>query len=426
MKVWHKLAIVFLIGLIAACGEKQITSYDPERSYMDKEKELITKFILAEDSSVIELPEGHFLFSQSLILDGKKKVIIRGQGLDKTVLSFKGQTQGAEGIKIANCENIVLEDFTVEDADGDNIKVSDTDGIIFRRVKVAWTGEITEENGAYGFYPVICNNVIIEECEAQGASDAGIYVGQSTNVVIRNNKAYQNVAGIESENSENVAIYGNEAYDNTGGLLIFDLPGLTRQGKNVSVYNNHIHDNNRPNFGVAGSIVSTIPLGSGLVVLATENVNIYKNIVANQKTVNLAIISYEILAALAKDEEKKDETELPGGVRGLDQNYKTDAKYNPYPSQITIQENQFSNEYSIPSLKSDFGILWLVKLGMEIPDIIVDGILPENYLDENGKILPQYRFCIENNGEALFVSLDAANDFENFTTDGSDYTCSAL
>ena len=38
-----------------------------------------------------------FLFSQSLSLDNKTHLTIKGKGMDKTVLSFKGQTSGAEG-----------------------------------------------------------------------------------------------------------------------------------------------------------------------------------------------------------------------------------------------------------------------------------------------------------------------------------------
>ena len=68
----------------------------------------------------------------------------------------------------------------------------------------------------------------------------GIYVGQSKNVIIRNNKAYYNVAGIESENSSQVEIHDNEIYQNTGGLLIFNLPHLTVYGEDVKAFNNHI------------------------------------------------------------------------------------------------------------------------------------------------------------------------------------------
>ena len=220
-----------LIIILSFYGCNSVPSYNPIREFKSIEKSLMTKLLLAEDGSVIDLDEGHFIFKNSLILDGKKHVTLRGKGIDKTVLSFKLQEGGAEGIKVANCENIVLEDFTIEDAAGDNIKVSDTKGITFRRVKSAWTGEISENNGAYAIYPVICNNVLIEECEVLGASDAGIYVGQSEDVIIRNNLVYWNVAGIESENSENVEIYGNKSYNNTGGILVFDLPGLTAMAK---------------------------------------------------------------------------------------------------------------------------------------------------------------------------------------------------
>ena len=156
------------------------------------------------------------------------------------MLSFKGQQQGAEGIKITNSQNIILEDFSIEDAAGDNLKISDTDTIILRRIRTAWTGKVSTKNGAYGIYPVLSTNILIEECEAIGASDAGIYVGQSQNVIMRNNKAFFNVAGIESENSSQVEIYNNEAFNNTSGLLIFNLPGLTVYGGNVKAYNNNI------------------------------------------------------------------------------------------------------------------------------------------------------------------------------------------
>ena len=72
-----------------------LPEYNPERSYVDLETEILEAFILAKDSATIELPEGHFLFSQSLSMDDKKHITIKGKGMDKTVLSFKGQAKGA-------------------------------------------------------------------------------------------------------------------------------------------------------------------------------------------------------------------------------------------------------------------------------------------------------------------------------------------
>jgi parallel beta-helix repeat protein len=155
--------LMTILSLMFGCDA--VPRYDPDRDYRSIEKALLSKLMLAKDSTVIQLEEGHFIFKNSLILDNKRHITLRGRGIDKTVLSFKIQENGAEGLKITNSENIILEDFTIEDAVGDNIKVTDTKGITFRRIKSAWTGEISEKNGAYALYPVICENVLIEECE---------------------------------------------------------------------------------------------------------------------------------------------------------------------------------------------------------------------------------------------------------------------
>ncbi len=212
-KVRFFLLLALIIAVLYYSQRETLPAYTPARDYIDLEAQLVEQFILAKDSSVIELPEGHFLFSQSLSLDNKTHLTIRGKGMDKTVLSFKGQVSGAEGIKITNSSNIILEDFAIEDAVGDNLKISESDTVVMRRIRSAWTGEVSVQNGAYALYPVLSTNVLIEECEAIGSSDAGIYVGQSDQVIIRNNKAFYNVAGIESENSTNVEIYGNEAFE---------------------------------------------------------------------------------------------------------------------------------------------------------------------------------------------------------------------
>jgi parallel beta-helix repeat protein len=418
-----KLHICILFSIISLllwnCGPDR---YDPQRDYQDREKEILTQFIIAEDSSVIELPEGNFLFSRSLIMDGKRHITIRGKGIDKTVLSFKGQQEGAEGIRITNSHHITLEDFTVEDATGDNIKVMDTDGITFRRVKVAWTGPINSENGAYGFYPVICKNVLIEECESMGASDAGLYVGQSEDVIIRNNKVYQNVAGIESENSDRVEIYGNECWDNTGGILVFNLPGLTRYGKDIKVYNNLVHDNNRENFAVPGAIVGTIPPGSGVIVLATKNVDVYNNGIINHKTAGISVISYALMSAM-KEGSETEQPDPESGVRGIRADFRSDQHYDPYPGQISIYENQFYNEHWLPYLGSDFGKLFLFKLGFNIPDIALDGIKPDNYFLADGIVNHNYKVCINEKQPVNFVDLDAGNSFENLSTDVTKFRC---
>lgn len=415
----RKALLLLLVGMVLLSCDTE--SYEPEREYTDLQQRTLSAFILAEDSTVIELPEGHFLFTNSLILDGKKYVIIKGQGIDKTILSFKGQQEGAEGIRISNCKNIIIEDLTVEDAAGDNIKVTDTDGITLRRVKSAWTGEVSEKNGAYGLYPVLCKNVLIEECEVMGASDAGIYVGQSEGVVIRNNKAWWNVAGIESENSENVEIYNNEAFNNTGGILVFDLPGLTRYGRNIKVYNNKVYENNLRNFAPAGNIVGVVPKGTGVIVLAAEDVEIYNNEIKDNKTIGVAIISYELVAAISADDAAAEEE---GSAQTVNDNYKQDKNYNPFPRNIFIHDNEISSSYWLPALDNDFGKLFVYNFGFSLPDIAWDGIRAPEYLAEDGTVNPEYQICIEEDSSVKTTDLDAANDFDNLVVDPEVFNCS--
>lgn len=410
--------LLIILYIFSACASTP--SYDPDRSYKSIEKSLSAKLMLAKDSSIIELEAGHFIFKNSLILEGKRNVTIRGKGIGKTVLSFKIQESGAEGLRVANCSNIVLENFSIEDASGDNIKVTDTGGITIRNIKSAWTGPVTKENGAYGLYPVLCNNVHIEGCEVLGASDAGIYVGQSTGVIIRDNVVYWNVAGIESENSENVLIDGNEAFKNTGGILIFDLPGLTMYGRNIKARNNNVHDNNLPNFAPPGNIVGVVPPGTGFLILATRDVEIYENAVKDNKTIGVGIVSYDLVAELKGGSASPENRTT--GVQGVNQNYMKDVNYDPYPGNVLIHDNTFSDTHLLPDLSNDIGKLLFAKFWFSLPQIAWDGIKAPGYKLENGDINPIYKICISQE-DVKMTTLDAANNFDNLSTDPSALEC---
>lgn len=405
----QKFPFLFLLILLSC--------YNPNREniqWKSIEKDLQTQLIMIEDGGTIELPEGYFMFTRSLIMDGKSNITIKGKGMDKTILSWKNQTEGAEGLRISNGKSITLEDFSIEDAKGDNLKVNDTKGITFRRIKSIWSEGPKTENGAYALYPVLCKNVLMEECVAMGSSDAGIYVGQSDSVIIRNNKAYWNVAGIESENSRWVEIYGNEAYENTGGLLVFDLPGLTQYGHSTKVYHNNLHDNNHENFAQKGNIVASIPPGTGMMVLATHDLDVYQNTLTDNTSVGLAIVSYELVAALNKEE--KEQQGSIGGAQTVNNRYAADSLYNPFPYNIKIHSNAFSNSHWFPSLGNDIGKLLLVKSFFNPPDIVYDGIA--NPKQKNRSI------CIDEK-DIIFINLDAANDFKNLSKDISALKCSS-
>ncbi|WP_420581476.1 parallel beta-helix domain-containing protein [Reichenbachiella sp.] len=411
------IAYYTLLLFLFSCSET--LEYNPERNFSDQQKSILTSFILANDSSTIELPEGQFSFDKSLILEGKTQVIIKGQGKDKTILSFKDQTQGAEGIRIANCKNITLQGFTIEDAAGDNIKVTDTEGILFEDLVVGWTGKVDSTNGAYGLYPVLSKNVTVRNCTVFGASDAGIYVGQSDTVLIENNITYWNVAGIESENSKEVIIRNNTSYENTGGILVFDLPGLTQYGKNIEVYDNNVYENNTENFAPPGNMVGVTPPGTGILVLATKGVQIHDNTIRNNKTIGVGMVSYSLLEAMGGEEN----TGGGGSREELEKQNKLDTNYDPFVGDIKVYNNTYENTYLLPNLNNDFGKLFLLKFGMDIPQVAWDGLQSPNYFLADGSINPEYSICVKESEGILSVNLDAANEFEGLEENPEIFNC---
>lgn len=411
------LFTIVLTILLTSCSNT--LEYNPVRAFEDKQKSILTQLLLAKDSSVIELPAGQFNFDKSLILEGKTNVVIKGQGVDKTILSFKNQTQGAEGLRVANSNQITLKDFTIEDSAGDNIKVTDTDGIIIDNVKCGWTGIVDKDNGAYGFYPVLSQNVIVRNCEVFGASDAGIYVGQSDTVLIENNKVYWNVAGIESENSKEVIIRNNETYENTGGILVFDLPGLTQYGKNIEVYNNKVYENNTENFAPPGNIVGVTPAGTGILVLATAAVNIHGNEIKNNKTIGIGLVSYELVEAMGF--EKNDGGS--GSQEELERKNQEDPNYNPFVRNVQVANNTYSNSYWFPNLSNDFGKLFLFKFGFSEPQVAWDGIKSPDFYLSDGNVNPEYRICINEGSDVKTVNLSASTEFEELEVNPAIFNC---
>lgn len=369
----------------------------------DVQKRYQTRLIMAENGSTVDLDEGTFTFTGSLSLEDKKRIVIRGKGVDKTVLSFKGQTDGAEGLRVSNAEEIVIENLTVRDTKGDGIKTMNVKGIIFRNVKVDWSGTPKAENGGYGLYPVQCDNVVIEGCTVSGASDAGIYVGQSRGIVVKNNKAYHNVAGIEIENSRNADVFDNETYDNTGGILVFDLPDLVqKQGGNVRVFNNYVHDNNFPNFAPPGNIVASVSDGTGLLILAANGVEVFNNRFIRNQSIGTGVISYLI-------------TERPI----------TDKAYYPFSTAISIHDNVYERNPGPASSRGRYGAIFgqILKAGQDVPHILYDGIADPATFDASGKPLPDKRICIRNNKNQSIVNLDAGRGFKNVSLDAAPFDC---
>ncbi|MGB1581730.1 MAG: parallel beta-helix domain-containing protein, partial [Nevskiales bacterium] len=146
---------------------------------------------------------------------------------------------------------------------------------------------VSIQSGRYGIYPV-------EFTESVGASDAGIYVGQTDNAIIRNSRAAFNVFGFEIENVRGGEYADNLAECNTGGFLVYDLDGLTRYGSKTRMYRNKAINNNTYNFAEPGSIVSNVPRGVGMITLGYDRIDIFDNVFEDNGTAGIVHTSYEL------------------------------------------------------------------------------------------------------------------------------------
>ncbi len=306
--------------------------------------------ILMKDGDTLIIDSGNYIFEDSLSLD-VDNVTIKGKGMNETILDFKDQKTGAQGLLVTS-DRVTLEGFSIMDAKGDALKVIGSKGINMINLKTEWTGGPKSSNGAYGFYPVESEDVLIDGCIAIGASDAGIYVGQSRNIIVRNSIAQYNVAGIEIENSYYADVYNNLASHNTAGILVFDLPDLPQQGgHHIRVFDNKAIDNDTDNFAPEGNIVGEVPRGTGIIIMANSDVEIFNNLISGNGTVNLSIVSYG------------DDTD--------------DKNYYPHPKRIQVHNNNYGPSGFDPDLETgDLAkALYEISDG-NMPDIFWDGVLP--------------------------------------------------
>lgn len=382
--------LAFCLGFVAAlatapAGAETVT-FSPGP---DVQLQIQEAFILSPPGTVFHFKAGRYTFDQSLSLD-VDGVVIRGDGMDETVFTFQTQDAGAEGLYVTS-DNVTLEDLAIEDTKGNAFKSNGADNLIIRRVRAEWTGGPKETNGAYGLYPVSASNTLIEDCIVRGASDAGIYVGQTKNVIVRRNRVEFNVAGIEIENCHNADVYDNIATRNTGGILVFDMPGLPlKDGQRTRVFQNKVYDNDTENFAPEGNIVGTVPTGTGILVMANYNVEIFDNDLYNNQTANVLLTSW-----------------ISGGQPI------TDPDYNPYAEGIHVHHNRIGRGGYAPM--GDSGKAMAAHAGVPLPDIIWDGAFDPEKL-EDGAIPEDRRIVIGDNvktggGEVTFANLGGPEAF---------------
>ncbi|MCP2671767.1 right-handed parallel beta-helix repeat-containing protein [Maricaulaceae bacterium EIL42A08] len=388
---------ILAAALLAGCGGEQtrdVSGFD-----RDYQQTLMEQLLDAQPGTVIEIPAGEFIIERGLSLSGVDGVTIRGAGADVTILSFAEQRQGAEGLLVSGSDDFTIENLAIEDTIGDALKITDGTNIVIRGVRVEWTNGPSTENGAYAIYPVQSENILIENSIAIGASDAGIYVGQSDTIIVRNNIAEYNVAGIEIENSRNADVYANIARHNTGGILVFDMPHLPRPGFGTRVFNNEVHENNTANFGHAGTPVAGVPAGTGILINSGDGVEIYDNLLRDNRTGHVIISSF-----------------FSSGFENLELN----SDYDPYPESIWVGPNVYEGGGGNP----DGLELQAMRIAMfgptgRFPPVIWDGYVdPDKMVD--GALPAEQRLCVEG---VDVLNADLPNDASNARVESETFRC---
>ncbi|WP_374576211.1 parallel beta-helix domain-containing protein [Phenylobacterium sp.] len=365
------------LAFVSQAAEAKTLKVSPSA---DAQEALQTALLDAKPGDVVRLAAGRYVLVDGLSLD-VDDVTVRGAGPDKTVLSFSGQKGAGEGLLVTS-NRVTVRDLAVEDTKGDGIKAKGVDQISFVNLRVEWTGGPKETNGAYGVYPVSSTNVLIDKVMVKGASDAGIYVGQSKNIVLKRSDAEFNVAGIEIENSMNADVFENVATHNAGGILVFDLPGLPQMGgHSTRVFNNKVVQNDTPNFAPKGNIVAGVPTGTGVMVMANRDVHVFANEIDENQSAAVMLVAYQ---------------------QPFD-----DANYDPLPRQIVVRDNKIGRNGWNPQFPG--GADLAAAAGGMLPPVLWDGVTVDPRSGESPEGAGQMMLS---DGPVMNLNLPAPSEME--------------
>lgn len=227
------------------------------------------------------------VYHETLALDISDLTLI-GMQKDSSRAILDGRGELSDGM-VGSGSNIVIDGFEVRNYTANGLMIDLATNITFRNLHL-------ENTGLYGIYPVEVVGVLVENNTVTGARDAGIYVGQSKDITVRNNIAHGNVTGIEIENSVDALVEKNEVYNNTGGILVFLLPNNpSKVSRNCVVQNNRVYNNNHVNFADPNAIVSRVPYGTGIMILGADDVRVSQNEILNNKSVGIAVVGLDAI-----------------------------------------------------------------------------------------------------------------------------------
>jgi parallel beta-helix repeat protein len=183
---------------------------------------------------------------------------------------------------------LVVSGITIKNFINNGLFTENVDG--FAIVDVESVG-----NKNYGIFPTLSRNGVISHSRASGADDSGIWVETSENIRVTHNVVEDNVNGFEISNSTNITLAHNVARNNSVGLASLYLPDIFDERQDSTGYvvrDNLFVNNNRPNTARPGSILSTVPAGTGIRHIGSDESRFLRNRIQGHDFTGLAITDY--------------------------------------------------------------------------------------------------------------------------------------
>jgi parallel beta-helix repeat protein len=234
---------------------------------------------------IVEIKPGVYHEMLLLNTDG---VTVRGLVENGQRALLDGQNKLTDAM-ISSAHNLTIEGLAIKDYVNNGLTIHGSQNVTFRNL-------VVENTGLYGVYPVECKGVLVEQCVVSKIKDAAIYVGQSRDIIVRNNEAHASVTGIEIENSVNSLVENNYCHDNSSGMLVFLLPNNpSKVAHDHIVRKNRLLNNNIANFGDPNAIVGKVNPGTGLVLMGADRVEITENEIRGNDSIGMVVVSIAIV-----------------------------------------------------------------------------------------------------------------------------------
>src|SRR4051794_24577396 len=263
-------------NLIAVMGRKPGKGHDPEQPRMDRHGipnsgPCVRCNLQIEGSGVkaddVTIDAGRTKSGDHGPIGAKKDVVIRGDRADGFVLRNVKTRHAAEH----------------------NIYVLESDGYLLDRFKSYYGGE-------YAVLTFVEDHGVIQNCEATGGGDSGLYPGAGAetghqrnagtkfryNQVIRYCDSHHNASGYSGTASNAIHIHHNNFYDNALGFTtdVFTAaghPGFPQDSDLIE--HNNFYSNNFNVYAKNSGIEPTVPVpvGTGLWIAGGNDNNIRNN-----------------------------------------------------------------------------------------------------------------------------------------------------